>query len=221
MNVTPQWLRSIQAETRDNPGPHSRRNEWPVREEHGRLQWSNLTPQRLEAVPDFELSIEGRQARGLVKDARARAQAAALAYLGALLVLAGLLMGGCRVTTNAPVTALPVPPKIVVLSERVGSVAADIIETATGQRPFAASVPGLPVIVFSPKDASDRCLMVHEQRHHTDQQNMGAARFAAEYTRELLDCERTKARAYCLRNIELEAVAYEEQHKCQAEGATP
>jgi hypothetical protein len=125
----------------------------------------------------------------------------------------GVVMGGCGRMQPVP-AAITIPaapkkaPEILVLSERVGGTVAEIIEAATGQHPFAAAAPGLPIIVFSPKDATDYGLIAHELCHQRQQADMGPLRWSAVYVRDLAECERITARAVCLRTVPLEAECY-------------
>jgi hypothetical protein len=225
MTATPQWLRSIQAETADNPGPHSRRDGWgSFREVHGRLRLDTpeeLTP--VDAEPwkpphGWQAVSEGVQAQGLVKDAKRRARLAVVGLGLVGLAVVAALFAGCA---HEPV-ATPKPPAVVVLSERVGSATASLIETATGQRPFAVSAPYLPIIVLSPKDADDRGLIAHEECHKRQEHDLGEIRWAALYVRDLADCERMAVeRGVCLKTIPLEAECYQVQREIAMEGARP
>lgn len=106
--------------------------------------------------------------------------------------------------------------QVVVLPERIGGPVADILEAITGQEPKAVAAPGLPTVVLQPADASDPCLIAHETAHRRDQVELGAVEWTVSYLRQLTDCERDQPRAWCLRNIPLEAEAYAAQHRCQA-----
>jgi hypothetical protein len=141
------------------------------------------------------------------------------AHAGVPLLLLALAVSsaiGCARMQPAPAPAAPITipaaprsPEILVLSEKVGSTVAEIIEAATGQRPFAAAAPGLPIIVFSPKDAADPGLIAHELCHQRQQADMGPLRWSAVYVRDLAECERITARATCLRGgVPLEAECY-------------
>jgi hypothetical protein len=132
-----------------------------------------------------------------------------------LVVLAVASALGCArmqpaTVPSPPVTipAAPRSPQVLVLSEKVGSTVAEIIESATGQRPFAVAAPGLPIIVFSPKDATDPGLIAHELCHQRQQADMGPLRWSAVYVRDLAECERIVARATCLKSVPLEAECY-------------
>jgi len=133
-----------------------------------------------------------------------------------LLILAVSSAIGCARLQPAPAPAAPITipaaprsPEILVLSERVGGTVAELIEAVTGQHPFAATIPGLPIIVFSPKDSTDPGLIAHELVHVRQQADMGPLRWSAVYARDLLACEASGvSRAVCLKTIPLEAEAY-------------
>ncbi len=107
----------------------------------------------------------------------------------------------------------------IVLNERTGGPVAFVLGQVTGQTPKAATLPYLPTIVFQPADANDLCLMAHEGVHRMDQVDMGGVAWAAEYLRELVECERARPPAECLRTIALEAKAYDAQHACMRGGS--
>lgn len=106
-------------------------------------------------------------------------------------------------------------PHVVVLPEKTGSRAADVIGWLTGQRPHAATLPGGTIVVFQPADAKDECLIVHETVHVEDQQSMGEVAWIVEYTHQYQECERHNSSENCLRTIDLEKHAYEAQHECE------
>jgi hypothetical protein len=194
--------------------------EWPaVREEFGRPRWvDEPTPVEAWRPAEGHAVSEGAQARALVTAARRRARLAVWGLTLAGLAALAALVSGCA--HEAPAPAVVKPPAVVVLSERVGSAAADIIETATGQRPFAVSAPYLPIIVFSPKDADDSGLLAHERCHKKQQADLGDLRWSALYVRDLADCERMAVeRGVCLKTIPLEAECYAVQRELAMKGA--
>lgn len=168
-----------------------------------------VTPVTSPCLPDLA-RLEAARAM-----ARRKRRVRALVLGGLFLVMAGLLgalASGCapvRPAAAVSAPAAPRSPEILVLSERVGSTVADLIEAATGQHPFAVAAPGLPIIVFSPKDANDPGLVAHEMVHVRQQADMGPLRWSAVYVRDLLACEASGvSRAICLKTIPLEAEAY-------------
>jgi hypothetical protein len=111
----------------------------------------------------------------------------------------------------------PAKPRLVVLPEREGQLAARVIGALTGQRPTATTLPGGVVVVFQPADAADPCLLAHETVHVADQHEMGPVPWLVEYGRQLAECEARPGadRGTCLRTIPLEQAAYKAQHECQ------
>jgi hypothetical protein len=178
------------------------------------------TPVTCPTLPDYETVREARR----MTLRRARIRIAVLAGLALLFALALLTMVGCGHLQPAPVpsaptaTPAPRPPDILVLSDRVGGAVAELIEAATGQHPYAASLPGLPIIVFSPKDANDSALVAHELCHQRQQADMGPLRWSAVYVRDLAECERVVARGTCLKTVPLEAECYWVQRGMSATG---
>lgn len=165
---------------------------------------------RLEREADLAALDDNIAAWGAGEARRRRLRAGIMLGLGllsGLFVALALALSGCA---HAPM------PTRVVLGDRLGGLASQVLGMLTGQEPKAATLPGLPTIVFQPADADDPCLDAHERVHREDQWTMGGGRWTAEYLRQLGACERERSRGECLRTIELEARAYEAQHACQA-----
>lgn len=225
MTATPAWVKAIQRETAENPGPHGRRDEWPVMLEHGRIQWrptpSELTP--VDAHPwkpphGWQAVSEGVQAQGLVRDAkrRARLAVAGLGLVG-LAVLAALFAGCAH-------EGFPKPVESVTLPETFGGAISETFAQATGFHVKATTIPGLPTIVFGPQD---RCVTEdHEGAHRAQQRRDGSAEFTRRYLSEWWACMVRLDSGWasfgpCSQGVSYEIEAYAVEAACRAKGATP
>lgn len=196
-------------------------NGWDsVERVHGRLRWADddKTPARkLTPVTALDLdpllaawrAVE-REKTAIAEGMRARARRTKLVLLGLALAAFAALALGCAHQEAGP--------GVVVLPEKAGSIAAKAIRAAVGQEPKAATIPGGPTVVFQPDDADDVCLVeAHEGQHRMDQAEMGTVAWTLTYVDQYLECVGAgRERAWCLRSMPLEVVAYRQQHACQA-----